>query len=205
MEVKRNSEHNGIELYFDTKPAAAIIAGLKERRFKWHSVKKCWYAVATAANVEFASALADGGQTPAPAAKRATTGKAAHSAPILNKYGVKVGDLFCASWGYDQTNLDFFQVVELVGTQSVRVREVVPHILKDEDTGGSMSRYITCGVPKSGEMLPPVGYSIFINNQERGDLKRLNEWTKDDPFFRVGNGYLCTKYKGKRLYESWYA
>jgi hypothetical protein len=39
---------NGIELYFDGKPSAAIIERLKAAFFRWHNVKKCWYAKSTA-------------------------------------------------------------------------------------------------------------------------------------------------------------
>ncbi len=31
---------------------------------------------------------------------------------IENAYGVKVGDIFVESWGYDQTNVDFYQVTK---------------------------------------------------------------------------------------------
>lgn len=206
MEIKRNSEHNGIELYFEGKPAAAIIAGLKERRFKWHSVKKCWYAVATAENVAFADTLTDDGQTSASITTRATAGKIARSAPVLNKYGVRVGDLFVSSWGYEQTNLNFFQVVALVGSQSVRIREVTPKIQKEENEGG-MSRYIRCSIPGPGEMLPVLTRSQFVNDQGRGDVKRIHDGINGgDVYFKVGEGgYLCYKYDGGQLYESWYA
>ena len=33
--------------------------------------------------------------------------------PTQNAEGVHVGDLFYASWGYEQTNIDFYQVVAL--------------------------------------------------------------------------------------------
>lgn len=36
----------------------------------------------------------------------------------------KVGDILIASWGYDQTNVDYYQVVALVGTSSVRIRKI---------------------------------------------------------------------------------
>ncbi len=36
---------------------------------------------------------------------------------------VKVGSIFCFSWGYDQTNIDFFEVVSVSGA-SVTVREI---------------------------------------------------------------------------------
>lgn len=38
--------------------------------------------------------------------------------------GVKVGDVFEASWGYEQTNIDYYQVTRLVGRQSVEVRGI---------------------------------------------------------------------------------
>lgn len=30
---------------------------------------------------------------------------------VSNEHGVKVGDFFSSSWGYDQTNVDFYKVV----------------------------------------------------------------------------------------------
>ena len=41
--VKENEMVQGIEVYFDTKPAYDIINELKENKFRWHNVKKCWY------------------------------------------------------------------------------------------------------------------------------------------------------------------
>jgi hypothetical protein len=41
--VKENEEVKGIEVYFDTKPEYNIITELKNNKFRWHNVKKCWY------------------------------------------------------------------------------------------------------------------------------------------------------------------
>ena len=41
--VKENESVEGIEVYFDTKPENDIIKELKENKFRWHNVKKCWY------------------------------------------------------------------------------------------------------------------------------------------------------------------
>lgn len=46
--------------------------------------------------------------------------KAKRSAP----HELKVGDILVNSWGYDQTNVDFFEVVELVGKASVKIRPI---------------------------------------------------------------------------------
>lgn len=35
---------------------------------------------------------------------------------VKNKAGVKVGDIFYASWGYDQTNVDWYQVVDVTAS-----------------------------------------------------------------------------------------
>lgn len=55
-----------------------------------------------------------------------------------------VGDVLRASWGYDQTNVDYYEVIELVGKASVKVREIA----QDKKEEGFM-----CGrtVPKPGE------------------------------------------------------
>ena len=39
------------------------------------------------------------------------------------QHGLKVGDIFRCSWGYDQTNIDFYEVVEVKG-KAVVVREI---------------------------------------------------------------------------------
>jgi hypothetical protein len=37
---------------------------------------------------------------------------------------LKVGDVLRTSWGYDQTNVEFFEVVKLIGRSMVEVREL---------------------------------------------------------------------------------
>lgn len=41
--ITKNTEKNGIEIYFDGKPAQEVRDALKAMRFRWHGVKKCWY------------------------------------------------------------------------------------------------------------------------------------------------------------------
>ena len=40
------------------------------------------------------------------------------------QHDVQVGDIFRASWGYDQTNIDYYQVVSLIGQHMAEVREI---------------------------------------------------------------------------------
>ena len=55
--ITTTAGNNGIELYFDGKPGAAIIERLKNAFFRWHSVKKCWYAKATEAAEQISQEL----------------------------------------------------------------------------------------------------------------------------------------------------
>jgi hypothetical protein len=42
---------------------------------------------------------------------------------VKNELGIKVGDIFSSSWGYDQTNVNFYEVVS-VTARTVKVREI---------------------------------------------------------------------------------
>ncbi len=41
-----------------------------------------------------------------------------------NRKEINVGDLFATSWGYEQTNVDFFQVIEKVSATRVKVQRI---------------------------------------------------------------------------------
>jgi len=47
--------------------------------------------------------------------------KAARRAEQAQPVAVAVGDVFKASWGYDQTNIDYYQVVRVVGPKTVEI------------------------------------------------------------------------------------
>lgn len=47
MKIENNTKMNGIEVYFEKKPEQKIIDGLKKNGFRWHNIKKCWYAPKT--------------------------------------------------------------------------------------------------------------------------------------------------------------
>lgn len=46
--------------------------------------------------------------------------KAERSAPA----SVDVGDVFVCSWGYDQTNVDYYQVTRVIGPVTIEVRKI---------------------------------------------------------------------------------
>ena len=46
-EIRTNPQFNSIEVYFDGKPSEAVRTALKSLKFRWHSVKRCWYGYAS--------------------------------------------------------------------------------------------------------------------------------------------------------------
>lgn len=192
-----NEEKNGVEIKFDSKPNAGTLDTLKSNGFKWNPKKKIWYAKQTAERIELAKALAENTEP------ETTT---AEPEQKKNKFGVVVGDIFSASWGYEQTNNNFFQVVALAGKESVRVVEVQPETVKSEAVS-SMAEDRTYKI--SRDILQPKQNSIFIKDQVKGDLKRLKSYQADGvskPQFYLtsyADAYYCEP-GNMTTYNSWY-
>lgn len=197
-----NKELNGIEIRFDCKPISSTLESLKKSGFRWHRQKKFWYAKQTPERIELAQSITDG--------KEIKTGTTKEKAEKKNVFGVKVGDMFSASWGYEQANNDFFQVIALVGEKSVRVREVNPPIVRRDPVSGMAEDRV---YKITGEILPPSPHSVFIKDQEKGDLKRIKpgyfqdeEKAKNNCYFDISSYASAYKCNGetKKVYESWY-
>lgn len=222
-----NTELNGVELYFIVYPLKGTRETLKREGFKWNHKKGCWYAKQSPYTISTADVMVEtsiedyeriarrtGEQVvkiqkeEEQSTEKKTAKKAAKKEVKTNKFGVKVGDFFSASWGYEQTNANFFQVIELVGTSSVRVREVYPKMIAEDAVSG-MSADRTYDLSNK-ELLPPAPHSVFINDQEKGDLKRLKSYAADgisNPQFYLdsfADAHYCNNATEKH-YESWYA
>jgi hypothetical protein len=112
----------------------------------------------------------------------------------------QVGDILSGSWGYDQTNAEFYQVVEVSPTSnSVMVRKISMQAVPN--TAGFMSESVT---PLKDGFIGPArralvkkGYrdvaSIHITVECRG------QWDKS------GTRVSLDKWDGKPCYSSWYA
>jgi hypothetical protein len=95
----------------------------------------------------------------------------------------KVGDVIVYSWGYDQTNVDFYQVVRVPSNKTVVIKQICTEITED----GFMS-----------------GKSVArVNDFREGaveETKRPNE--RGSVSFSCGWG---RKWDGRAQYVSWYA
>ena len=170
MKVNLNKQLNGIELIFQEKPETEILTMLKENGFRWHRQKKLWYAKVTderkafvkelqKANTEIISVSNNVSVTPT---------KAKAKKQPVNKYGVKVGDMFCDIWGYEQTNVDFYQVVDLKGSTTV----VLKPVKKNARMIGDMSYMVS---PIKDDFLEGKYKTRLMTNGEETIQRRVKD------------------------------
>lgn len=213
---EKNEKLNGIEIYFSVYPLVGTRNTLKKYGYRWNHKKACWYAkdsmdTQNIANIvcettldEYKEIAESEGtvvrEISVVAEKKADKPKI-KAVEKKNKFGVKVGDVFHMSWGYEQTNNNWFKVVALAGEQSVRVVEVIPQFIKEEAVS-PMSADRTynvrqCAVKES---------SMWINDQEKGDIKRIRNSYNGVPRFNVSSYADATIVKEDvtTVYDSWY-
>jgi hypothetical protein len=77
------------------------------------------------------------------AGRRASLASKAERRANRKRLALKVGDVLYTSWGYDQTNVEFFEVTAMVGASMVELRELAQ---EREQTGAMQG---TC-TPKVG-------------------------------------------------------
>lgn len=110
----------------------------------------------------------------------------------------KVGDIFAISWGYDQTNVDFYRIKALRGKTQAVVEPV--DMDRQVDSTGFMcsdSRYDTSTAKLKS-------WDVFIKDVVKGKIVKFKDYYKDSQSFEIG-GHIATPYHGEQVYESWYA
>jgi len=70
------------------------------------------------------------------ARKAKTASKREARATFENPY--KIGDFLYSSWGYEQTNREFYQIIE-IGNNSLKIREVYQERTRDSHDSGTCS------------------------------------------------------------------
>jgi len=94
---------------------------------------------------------------------------------------IQVGDILYNTWGYEQTNVDFYEVVKKEGRKFI-MRSILLKYDSDRSTGNGMAAYV--------EPIP----GAFVNDEEPIVKTSLN----------MKHGSL-SKYEGRSVYCSWYA
>lgn len=131
--------------------------------------------------------------------------RAQAKAKFQNPY--KVGDILHHSWGYDQTNCDFYQVVE-VKKASVVLRKIGAKTVPGSE--GFMSESLmpekNAFIIKGSQALTKHDKDISPENPTI--FKRVSFYIKDDGSLRyyIPTPYgWCDLWNGKPQYNSWYA
>ena len=157
-----NEEKQGEELYFEQKPSYEIIKELKSNGYKWHNVKKCWYRKLNYTET----------------AKKEQK----------NYLGVNVGDIFHFSWGYEQTNANYFQVVALKGTKQVIIREIAYEIVQTTGLDSYKVRPVKNSFLKN---------SHFIVDNEKGAVKQVKGLPNGTIYINIDSFGFCSLWNGQ--------
>lgn len=67
---------------------------------------------------------------------------------------VTVGDIFCCSWGYDQTNIDYYEAVAISKTGRVKLQMIASQCIEQKETTDVLA-------PVPGAYISePTGYKV---------------------------------------------
>jgi hypothetical protein len=105
------------------------------------------------------------------------------------RHSYRVGDILSASWGYDQTNVDFAEVIETT-EHTVTVRAIAQELVPSIDHA-----------PMAGYVVPVLGKYIGEPRKRRVTA----------PWNGTGDGHVAdghhhmSRWSGKPVYCSWYA
>lgn len=133
-----NTEMNGIELSFETKPGVAIRDEMKQAGFRWHGQKKLWYARRTPDRLTLAARLSG---TPLvsiaePAPARETQISATAGAGIESRYGIKPGDILYDVWGYSMTIVSYYKVLRILSPCKIEIVAIGQKLIESDRGGG---------------------------------------------------------------------
>ena len=113
--------------------------------------------------------------------------QAKKQAPAIFEMPFKPGDILYNSWGYDQTNIDFYQVTRCTKA-SVFIRPIKAEY-SDRSAGCDMAAYVTP-----------------LKNEFTGEeIRKKIQWYDGNAYIKFEFGG-CSRYKdGDEIYCSWYA
>ena len=108
------------------------------------------------------------------------------------RHDLKIGDIFHYSWGYDQTNANFFEVVGVPSDKSILIREIGYKIKQTGDMSGN-------AVPTPGKYLER---SQFVKDNKPA-LKRVQK-SGESVYITIRSFGWCDLWTGDPVYVSWY-
>jgi hypothetical protein len=116
---------------------------------------------------------------------------------VRNKYGVEVGDYFYTSWGYDQTNVDFYKVVRVTATKA----ELLPVYGRTADTEGQYEHVVPSDTPREYDVLT----GINRDSVKRTKLCTVKDGWRGEPTIVLRSGeHWAHKWDGTPKYQTGY-
>jgi hypothetical protein len=155
-ELSWDDQDLGIQIYYKESPT---IGGLC---FVGRAIKPTWHYRFKNAEQRQAEVTKTFEWVSAHANRKAE--RKAKKAVATANHGVKVGDVFRSSWGYDQTNIDYYEVTKIIGAM-IEVCEIA----RMSETTGFLS----------GDCVPKTGH--FIGKSMR---KKVAMWN-DSPSIKI--------------------
>lgn len=114
---------------------------------------------------------------------------------VVNNAGVKVGDIFYTSWGYDQTNINFYQVVGITAG-GCYIRPIFGKEVREKSYTGSDA---IVAAPNHFK----TSYDSFVVDKPGGVFKRIQiSGYNKEPYIRLASFAFGWLYKGEILYET---
>jgi len=95
----------------------------------------------------------------------------------------KVGDILDSSWGYDQTNIDFYEVVG-VTAKSVKIEEIGQTLV--EQTGYDSETVVPNRNSRSGKIM----------------MKRIKSYNKNEYYVSIASYAIASKWDGSPCHQS---
>lgn len=184
--ISINNQLNGIELTFAGKPAEAIREAMKDAGFRWHRQKKLWYAKINDERMALAQKLS-GNTEPA---ETAPVPAAATSEPV-SKFGIKAGDILQDSWGYEQTNVEFYLVTKIISACKIEIVELGHTEVRSDSA-------------MSGYVMPDTDRRIGDPIQK---IVSQSSWEKQDGSWhiKINSCVSLTPWDGQACFQSsWY-
>lgn len=100
-------------------------------------------------------------------AERTAKDRAEKASQRAKPHALQVGDVLRSSWGYDQTNIDYYQVTALIGTTMVEYRKIGA---QSEATGHMTGN----SVPAPGAFIGPAKRARVSDYGKRDSIKVLS-------------------------------
>lgn len=174
--IANNAKYNSREIKFESKPNAETREALKALKMRWNPSRSVWYGFASEDAIVAALSVTNVGEDlpkPAqplkpykPSKSAPKAGKPAEVKPeAVNADGVKVGDLFYDSWGWEETVCDFFQCVAIKSAHTVILKRIGFETVSIEGNGYQQTRK---AVPDSFlDDQPEEGYTVRTRTDEK--------------------------------------